>query len=117
MGGAYLAAVGSSLDVSGTHLVISDSAVQVGRAVADLVLDHGEARLLQDAITSRTCSTQTPHCCYTPPSSSSLAYIFTGNRLMLTVRTCVWTFSLVVVFLFRARNYFFPLYVNKKQQI
>lgn len=59
MGGAYLAAVGSSLDVSGTHLVVSNSAVQVRRAVADLVLDDGEARLLQDAVASRTCSTHT----------------------------------------------------------
>lgn len=51
----YLAAVASSLDVSSAHLVISDSAVQVGRPVADLVLDDGEAHLLQEAVAARTC--------------------------------------------------------------
>lgn len=51
----YLAGVGSSLDVSSAHLVFSDSVVQVGRPVADLVLDDGEARLLQEAVAARTC--------------------------------------------------------------
>lgn len=67
---SYLAAVASSLDVSGAHLVISDSAVQVGRPVADLVLDDGEAHLLQEAVAARTCgrqphpghATRLPHC-------------------------------------------------------
>ena len=49
----YLAAVSSSLDVPGTHLVGLHPAVEVGRPVADLVLNHRESRLLQNAFSAR----------------------------------------------------------------
>lgn len=57
--GSYLAAVGSSLDVPCTHLVVFDSTVQIRRTVADLVLDHRETSFLQDTITSSTWDTHT----------------------------------------------------------
>lgn len=53
----YLAAVGSSLDVASTHLMVFHSAIQVGRTITDLVLNHGEASFFQDTVTPRTWGT------------------------------------------------------------
>lgn len=38
--------------------MVSHSAVQVGRPITDLVLDHGETSFFQYAFASRTCNTQ-----------------------------------------------------------
>lgn len=53
----YLATVCSSLNISSTHLVVFDSAVQVGWTITDLVLDHRETGFLQGAIASCICNT------------------------------------------------------------
>lgn len=79
----YLAAVYPSLDVSGAHLVVSDSAVQVGRTIADLVLDHRETSFLQDALTPGACDR--PLLVSRPRYRHLILYIITA---LLRLRNC-----------------------------
>lgn len=83
----YLAAVCSSLNVSCTHLVVFDSAVQVGWTITDLVLDHREPSFLQDALASCTCNTPRFHL------STYLPHHLEMDSIITTAFSSNWKFK------------------------